>query len=57
MSDARNKLSEVIKSKDKVRVFFFFIESLVELVKIEQGHFDAESVLFLDLQSRSMINE
>ena len=37
--------------------WFYFIESLIDIVKHEHGHFDAESILFLDLNSRSRINQ
>jgi hypothetical protein len=29
----------------------------VEIIKHEQGHFDAENILFLDLNSRSKRND
>jgi Leucine-rich repeat (LRR) protein len=37
----------------KKQLIGYILESLIDIIKHEQGHFDVESILFVDLNSRS----
>ncbi len=52
-SRKRKKKNEYLLRHEGLIECIYILASLIDIVKHEQGHFDAESILFLDLNSRS----